>query len=859
MFDISLKQIEAICEEEGNYINQLKNDIANQKNYLKDTHLIQSFKKYLNFPESILSSLLKFGCQPFFEFPIKEESEHTSFFKKIYRLKGSKKPLIQEFSKYRKMLYNTYKNLLEKQPEAAIIFEIAYLNKASHYIKECIKYESGNKLTKEILFMKSILTFLSNIRKELSKNFPVPLPFFEQFIDRFPYSYITEHSLSDFEPLFIARGYSLTIFLTVHNLLLEKISQIQVFEMLNDIKKKTLLSKKNLEECKFSRFIFPTDEQLQNLLKVIRKQAEKSEISLIKEDKEISLFDQRVSEQTKRIITEKSQAISKIIETKNRKPLMESTYQISELLSEIEKVCLDYIWHLKDFFGKSYKLSKKIEENHSLQTFKKNDMKTLLEEEIYQENNKLTKLCIEFLKVEPYLDSIKTRIEKGISKNILNLFIESKNGKIKNSEKIGEILLTFREKNAKKYSPDVNKIINAYINSAKEILLPISICGLLQKNIREWPQMEKIETITKSHLYDQANYFGIYGIPKGKFYHFSQKGKIQSEVKTFDTTTRSKLVDICMKHFQKVVTVLIYDIRGSSFMTLKLQNAEREQMIIKNFHSKMAKIAKEYGAFLLKDIGDGGIIWFGNNSKELYNSIYRESTTKKYKKLRYSLMSQEGLFLQKSPKSSEKAILCAISMVQAAEKFIKDNYIKYRDWFSDVMEKELIVKGTTYALFPPMLRSLFRLGIGIASGLPSRDVAIGPNAFGDPDLRGILVNEAKFLSEGRDPEHSVILADHDTILNLLFTSSKFTFGNMNGNMISKEDMMSKVAEIVKGKLKSGILNFPDKNFVVEPYQILLLDTFQQVNFSTEIFKIDESGILYNQKENKIKVLYSIKT
>lgn len=37
-------------------------------------------------------------------------------------------------------------------------------------------------------------------------------------------------------------------------------------------------------------------------------------------------------------------------------------------------------------------------------------------------------------------------------------------------------------------------------------------------------------------------------------------------------------------------------------------------------------------------------------------------------------------------------------------------------------------------LLPPEFKALFRLGIGIASGKPGKDVVFTPNSFGDPDL-----------------------------------------------------------------------------------------------------------------------------
>ncbi|GAH77648.1 unnamed protein product, partial [marine sediment metagenome] len=126
------------------------------------------------------------------------------------------------------------------------------------------------------------------------------------------------------------------------------------------------------------------------------------------------MIDQRVSEQTKRIVKEKSKRIADVIEDKNKKPLMESSYRISEVLSEIERSCIDYIWHLKDFFNKSYNLNIKIQENHSLQSMKLKELKAILEEEIYHGKDELTRLGIEFLKVKPFLNITESKIEKMV-------------------------------------------------------------------------------------------------------------------------------------------------------------------------------------------------------------------------------------------------------------------------------------------------------------------------------------------------------------------------------------------------------------------------------------------------------------
>jgi hypothetical protein len=853
---VSLRQLENICHEEGKYIGQLRQEIANQSAYLQDIQLIKLFEIGFRIPDEILNLLLHQGCQVFFEFPLREEKEHITFFKKLYRLPPEKKLTERELTPFRNILLRTYRNVLHNEQAAAAVFEIAYINKAANFLKDTQQQVSGEKLNKEILFMSRIVELLFSIREELLKKYTIPTAFFSHFIDAFPYAHIIKHSVSDFSALFLAKGFPLPLFREIHDAFLAHISSRQVNDIIGEIKARTLLTKDDLSRCNFSRFIFPRDEDLVAILRAIRKRAEKSEIELVKDDKQLTLMDHRVSEQTKRMVKEKGQSIAEVIEGKNRKPLLESSYRISEVLSEIEKTCLDYIWHLKDFFDKSYQLSQKIEANHSLKALEKDEFTKMLEHDIYPAKEELIRMSVEFMRIKPFLDIEQAKISKSIIQRTIKLYTQAEQRAIPNHAKIRKLLSTFHGDVKRKFMPNVRKLIEAYHKAGEEILLPLTISGLLQRNIREW-RKENQQPVSQARLFNEANYFGMYAIPKGKFFHFTKSGKIRTKDDSLDKTAQDTIINICNKQYKRVVSVLIYDIRGSSFMTLKLHNAEREQMIIKNFHATMAKIAKEYGAFLLKDMGDGGIIWFGNNSKELYESIYRESTTKRFKKLRHSLLSEEGLFLQSAESSSEKAISCAISMVKAAEKFIKDNYVKYRDWFSDIQEKELIVEGTTYALLPPMFRSLFRLGIGIASGIPSRDIAIGPNAFGDPDLRGMLVNEAKILSEGRDPENSVILIDHDTVLNMLFNSSKFTYGGIKVETGQKSDMMARVAEIVKAKIKGGSLNFVGRKFSASAYEILYMESLTRKPYTPLSLTIDENGVLMDEQGAKVKILYSV--
>jgi hypothetical protein len=113
MYDIQLKQIESICEEEGHYIARLKKQIANQENYLDDIHLINTIKSEFRIPDKIVELLTKQGCKLFFEFSPNEEKDLISFFNTVYRLEKGEDILAPKFSKHRNILFDVYKNLLD--------------------------------------------------------------------------------------------------------------------------------------------------------------------------------------------------------------------------------------------------------------------------------------------------------------------------------------------------------------------------------------------------------------------------------------------------------------------------------------------------------------------------------------------------------------------------------------------------------------------------------------------------------------------------------------------------------------------------------------------------------------------------
>ena len=311
--------------------------------------------------------------------------------------------------------------------------------------------------------------------------------------------------------------------------------------------------------------------------------------------------------------------------------------------------------------------------------------------------------------------------------------------------------------------------------------------------------------------------------------------------------------DIAEK-YRSCVSILVYDIRGSSYMGIKLHNAAKEQRIKSKFAKTMAKIVKKHGGFLLKDTGDGGLVWFADNSSSMYNHLYTESVTGKGTKLRYSIFSGAEFEIIPAADSAKRAILCARDMVQKAEDFIRANFMHYREWFAEVAERTLELDGITYALLPPEFKSLFRIGVGIASGTPGRDVVFCANSYGDPDLVGPIIADAHLYSTEHKPGGSVIVCDFPSLANLIFNIESFAYPTQT------KDFVAYISDVEKTRMSSHGYTLTDHQISVFPSGVHYLE---ELDKKKAIVRRELSDIwldefyFYDEKERKVKLLYEI--
>jgi len=335
----------------------------------------------------------------------------------------------------------------------------------------------------------------------------------------------------------------------------------------------------------------------------------------------------------------------------------------------------------------------------------------------------------------------------------------------------------------------------------KDVLRKLFELKLIERKILLKPFENPFDSEKKN---DHFIYFSL--IPRSAFIKLKNMKRVKIRVEV-----EKKFQDFVRKN-RSVISILVYDIRGSTYMSLSLFNAEKELSIKKKFQELMKNIILSYGGFPVKETGDGGIAFFSQNSKELYREIYEESVLSGYK-MRFQKALSEHAIIHPDERAGEKALLCALDLLEKSEEFIRRNYPEYRGFFPDVV-------GTSSPL-----KSLFRIGVGIYSGKLNKDIYLSFNSYGDFDIQGPASNLAAILSEIRFPDSSSILMEANTFTNILLNSDLFEVEED----IKEHDIKDLLLNIKNFKIKDkkfkvkniGYLNIeePNKDNIYRPEEV----------------------------------------
>ncbi len=856
-----IAEIETSCEESSRYLADLRESQGRKSFFskkLKSLKDIFQWRGLSDAPLRMFSDNQESGLL-YVEFPKGELEIHLKASREL--LTASHEGRSWRDPDYELFLSDEYRNTFENEPQALLLFELAH-RRLFDRVFQGVK-ERDRSLSNELARRagRDLSTLLKRMRGEVTA-LGGDVAFLE-ILDKSPLVCLplSQITLEDLEPELSKRGLTPTIFTVVHEFLCSKGRALIIDEVAKLVERTPLSGMSDLKLLPLDELGHLTDREMNRIISIISRKAKKSEKSLLKELMELDLADQRVRQQTRRAMEDKARSLRDIVTRRLGEEKLDGlSFQVSELITEIHRSLAGHFWHLQDYQKKRRQLERLLEENRLIAGFDIPHLREILAEE-QADVSEAERLLREFYRLciseENFSSSWEVRLAALLAAQERDLLRrpEARRTEEEDLEKLNKL------KEGKNFSG--NKAFDGYLGFVKEVLEPLVISGILKSLVFIWPPpIPDHLTTTRARVKDNANFTGTELIPKGRFYRFSVKGRITSEP-SFEGQ-REKLSLILRRRLSKVATILVYDIRGFTFMSTKLRNADREKMITNKFNHVMAKIAREHGGFLLKNTGDGGILWFGANSREIYERTYKETVTGRGLRLRHSIASGADFDLKPFEDSGRRAVLCASDMVRGAEQFIRENYMLYRDWFKDVEVRELLQEGITYALLPPEFRALFRIGVGIASGEPGTDLAFGLNAFGDTDMAGTLVAQAECLSRGRDPSQSVILADGETIYNLLLNADRFDIEEEeHPEPQDLEELIPfRVAQIVRLRDSRRVYSFgqPGSSFSCVGYLLLEeTDKSKSVRFDLkeDDLELDEDFKISLKNGGRAKAVYQI--
>lgn len=655
-------------------------------------------------------------------------------------------------------------------------------------------------------------------------------------------------SIDNLKTFLAPYGLTPSVFNEIHNILIEDFRGRESGDIISLFKNSEISSTQSLRNFPFEDFFLPSKSVLQTLAKIASGKAAKAKRKLKERDRFLDGKDMKVREETNRFLQKSLNKLQTLIDVKNQ-DLSVALTKVQEEITKLEETLKLHLRMVQELKSSGGALKTEIDQNRALQSIKPQDISALLPPTSSWE---IEKMVLEFWKAQPFLAIISPASEKSIIRYLR---------KVERTSKDNQLLSKLSSGQKRAFLPDVKKVIYNYKSVFYELLEVIYVRDIISNMIEIWPPVVDFDNARSRIKGDKTIHLvGLDLLPKGKFYRFSKTGKIKPKVDKQDMELREKVSKVLRKNFSSLVSALVYDIRGSTFMSHRLRDAERERAILSSFQSRIFEASRKGSSFILKDTGDGGILWFGSNSGKLYRNIYKTSKTRSGSVVRYSTALEDEFNLLPHLNSGEMAIRTALHMVKAAEKFVKENYVKYREWFGEITEKEIFHEGITYALLPPQFKSLFRLGIGIASGSPGKDLIFTPNAFGDPDLNGILVDESALLSSGRSPERSVILIDNNTLINLMLNSGDYLLADPLKKEDSEKEIVNKLLYILKTDEKDRTFYFD--GFSVSPVGIYHLDQ-QDKRKALEFdipkdlkLTVNNHGELEVKKE-RIKIIYEV--
>ncbi len=858
-FFVRLSFLHSLCEIEGKYSLSLRDKLSGQE---KLNHSLMIVKRYANKNNISVKSLEFFtgrkgGGIPYIQW---SPSINRRIEDIIVKVLSSKHEIGDQF-----FLEKLYRHVLSEDINVALPFEIAIRRKFFSIYK---RLAGGlNEKERDSVFNKgysALINMLKDIRNRLKIEFVFDTDIIEHILDK-PIIADEEFNARSFDSvIYLLKKHNipLILFRNIHSFMM-MIASLDIEEEIAEYFDGLVIgSIEDIRKVPHSHFIpYLREEAKDYILKIIRNRAKRYRATLEKEKQDALKRYNTVRYRLKDSINEG------IKDLRNTMPMVEAptektAYEINSTILKIHKNLTGNLWFLSDYRNTAIKTETKLAKNLKLLNMSFDDIVKELQKRGIISSSEILNGIDGYDHFGKFSLGLMEQWKKGIievGKKTLDELkymydhssVQKERNRIeKEYDRVSEFFIfqTFKK------DADIEELHKIYSEIMGDKLSLYSAYNALINSVNLW---EEFKENTKRGV-DEANYVAINLFPYKRFVRFSTEGRIYP-VSIFtkdELKIRSEVMNAIFYRYAKGVSVLVYDIRGSSFMSARLRNAVKQKEIMNSFNSYILKDIKRYGVFPLKEMGDGGICWFADNSQKQYMHLFSEITTTKGIKIRHSLATGALLDMESGEESSTQAIKASIRMVQSAEEFIQKNYINYRDWFEEIKQMEIEHEGQTYALLPPEFRSLFRIGVGIATGIPGRDVDLGLNSVGDIDVFGSLINNATIFSGGRDPSQSIIIMDHNTLFHYLLNTKDIQF-----HLDKKISNIEELVIAIMNYMNKDIREYELGSSIIEYYGYftpLEKDKRKSLHIGERPVKvyIDKEGTLYRDDGEEIVLLFS---
>lgn len=844
--------IERVTEEESEYLNQLRSRYSKKDVY---SQYLGTVKQFLAQKDLKLESLSEFYKNEDIGvvYVLVEERFRTIHHNLVGLLldgiKGDerKRELEALMRVYRENFIKTYSQFLKERSEAALLFETVCRKLFQEGIEKWFSHNPSSSSEKSFFISEvsaKVDALLTPLRLNLGKERKLDVFLFSETFSKSPLipSPLSKLTLHDIEVEILKYGLTPNLFEKVAKEFQSAIQKELEDEILNSLRSRTIRSKQDIVRSIEHPLYSISADCVKTLRQIIVEKVSERLLDLTQVLKNLHQELERRKEKFDQVISE--------IMLSGKKALMElREEELDACVENFTKIADSIKAEMDEIKMKKEEVERELRSAKNLQGLNSEELTSIIlnknEREIERYLHIYRALSTKFGRDLEHIPSQYTETFSELIKEELALL------RSKSSPSYGS-LSSLEERRFWKKHYKVEELKTRWMKICTEVLEPLLITKYIEELVRIWPPAVSGRTPTRPYL-TAARYVGEELAFNGRLY---QLGKPASSREVTEQKKLEKLRRLIVDNFKEVVSVIVYDIRGSTFMGNKLNNAKKESEIRNNFNIKMMRIARAHGAFVVKDTGDGGILFFSGNSRELERKFTTDPKAKFYE-----------TNLVASKESAKKAIECARDMVQGAFSFVEENLEKYGDWFEDVRKESLRYAGITYAQLPPEYKRIFKVGIGIASGKPDVDIYFGPNGFGSPDITGGLVREANFYSKARSRERSIILCDGATLLSFLLNVDEY-----EPEIPQPTRTKSLERESLGDLLREAMWNYANLKKRKKGYKFGKLGIFiervgtqifydqhleSNLSLSTSGLKITESGEFLDERDRKVKILYQI--